>query len=215
MSDVQLQSRRGANEGGSLVTRAIDAVTRHIRSNGLRVGDTLPGEAHFAEELGVSRAVMREAFGALAALRLIDVGNGRTARQRRRWVGVCGVARPCSSPPLEITVPDVAGDVRRTIEVRTVPSPPKSAPRLKPNASWRSRKPWPMMWPIARRLRTTTSTFMKPSRAPATARPVRADRRLLRSPDAGRGARRLGHAHHRQTKGVDHRQSPGARPRYC
>ena len=30
--------------------------------------------------MGVSRAVMREAFGALAALKLIDVGNGRRPR---------------------------------------------------------------------------------------------------------------------------------------
>jgi DNA-binding FadR family transcriptional regulator len=47
----------------------MNAVTGYIRDQRLRVGDTLPGEAHFAELLGVSRAVMREAFGALAAPR--------------------------------------------------------------------------------------------------------------------------------------------------
>ena len=64
----------------TLVRVAIDAVNQHIREEGLRVGDTLPGEAFFAERLGVSRAVMREAYGALAALRLLDVGNGRKPR---------------------------------------------------------------------------------------------------------------------------------------
>jgi len=70
----------GRAHGGSLVQQAMDAVSGYIREQALRVGDTLPGEAHFATELGVSRAVMREAFGALAALKLIDVGNGRKPR---------------------------------------------------------------------------------------------------------------------------------------
>lgn len=67
----------------SLVRQAMDAVSTHIVAEKLRVGDTLPGEAHFAGALGVSRAVMREAFGALAALRLIDVGNGRARGSAR------------------------------------------------------------------------------------------------------------------------------------
>ena len=66
--------------GGSLVSRTMEAVKLYIREAGMRVGDTLPGEGYFAEKLGVSRAVMREAFGGLAALRLIDVANGRRAK---------------------------------------------------------------------------------------------------------------------------------------
>jgi GntR family transcriptional repressor for pyruvate dehydrogenase complex len=69
-----------AAKGSSLVRQAMQAVTGHIRSQNLRVGDTLPGEGHFAAEMGVSRAVMREAFGALAALNLIEVANGRKPR---------------------------------------------------------------------------------------------------------------------------------------
>src|SRR3546814_3210097 len=65
---------------GSLVDRAVDAVRDYIRIHDLKVGDTLPGEGSFATELGVSRPVMREAFGALTALRLVDVGNGRKPR---------------------------------------------------------------------------------------------------------------------------------------
>ena len=59
------------DHGKSLVSKAMEAVKSHIRDSGLHVGDNLPGEGYFAQKLGVSRAVMREAFGALAALRLI------------------------------------------------------------------------------------------------------------------------------------------------
>ena len=71
---------RLTEEGGSLVDHAIQAVRDHIRDHDLKVGDSLPGEGSFAKDMGVSRAVMREAFGALAALGLIDVANGRRAK---------------------------------------------------------------------------------------------------------------------------------------
>lgn len=103
---------------GSLVDRAVRAVTDHIRNNALRVGDTLPGEAHFASTLGVSRAVMREAFGALAALRLIDVGNGRKPRVAAIDGSVIASSLDHAVSTAQITVPEV-WDVRRTIEVRT------------------------------------------------------------------------------------------------
>lgn len=102
----------------SLVRHAMDAVSAHIVAEKLRVGDTLPGEAHFAGALGVSRAVMREAFGALAALRLIDVGNGRRAR-----VGAIDGSVMATSLNHAITTDQVSAadvwDVRRTLEVRT------------------------------------------------------------------------------------------------
>lgn len=56
------------------------AVIDHIRQQNLRAGDRLPSELAFAEIVGVSRTLIRETFGALAALNLIDVGNGRCAR---------------------------------------------------------------------------------------------------------------------------------------
>ena len=107
-----------SREGGSLVQRAMDAVTGHIRAENLRVGDTLPGEAHFAAALGVSRAVMREAFGALAALRLIDVGNGRKARVCAMDGAVMAASLFHGVSTAQITVPEI-WDVRRTIELRT------------------------------------------------------------------------------------------------
>ena len=103
---------------GSLVHRAMRAVTDHIRVQSLRVGETLPGEAHFANELGVSRAVMREAFGALAALHLIDVGNGRKPRVGAMDGSVIATSLSHAVGTAQITVPEV-WDVRRTIEVRT------------------------------------------------------------------------------------------------
>jgi GntR family transcriptional regulator, transcriptional repressor for pyruvate dehydrogenase complex len=105
-------------EGGSLVQRAMDAVTGHIRAEHLRVGDTLPGEGHFAASLGVSRAVMREAFGALAALRLIDVANGRRARVGAMDGAVMAASLDHAVSTAQISVPEI-WDVRRTIEQRT------------------------------------------------------------------------------------------------
>jgi GntR family transcriptional repressor for pyruvate dehydrogenase complex len=115
---ISASSPLRAVEGGSLVQSAINAITAHIRQNNLRVGDTLPGEGHFAEALGVSRAVMREAFGAMAALKLIDVGNGRKPRVGALDGSVIATSLQHAISTAQITVPDI-WDVRRTIEQRT------------------------------------------------------------------------------------------------
>lgn len=106
-------------EGGSLVQRAVQSVTDYIRDHALRVGDTLPGEAYFATSLGVSRPVMREAFGAMAALRLIDVGNGRKPRVAALDGAVMASSLGHAMDTAQITVAEV-WDVRRTVELRTV-----------------------------------------------------------------------------------------------
>jgi GntR family transcriptional regulator, transcriptional repressor for pyruvate dehydrogenase complex len=108
----------GNGDGTSLVRATMDAVTGHIREQGLRVGDSLPGEGHFADTLGVSRAVIREAFGALAALKLIDVGNGRKPRVGAIDGSVIATAVEHGISTAQISVSDV-WDVRRTIEQRT------------------------------------------------------------------------------------------------
>jgi GntR family transcriptional regulator, transcriptional repressor for pyruvate dehydrogenase complex len=105
-------------EGGSRVQAAMNAVTGYIKDNKLRVGDTLPGEGYFAETLDVSRAVMREAFGGLAALKLIDVGNGRKPRVGKLDGSVISTSLQHAISTAQITVPDI-WDVRRTIEQRT------------------------------------------------------------------------------------------------
>ena len=103
---------------GSLVERAMAFVRDHIRINDLKVGDSLPGEGSFAAQMGVSRPVMREAFGALAALRLVDIGNGR----RPRVGAIDGSAMAASMGhavnTAQVSLADV-WDVRRTLELRT------------------------------------------------------------------------------------------------
>jgi len=108
----------GSNDGRSLVRRAMQAITDHIRNKSMRVGESLPGEAYFAVELGVSRAVMREAFGALAALKVIDVGNGRKPRVGAMDGSVIATSLEHAVDTAQITVPEI-WDVRRTIELRT------------------------------------------------------------------------------------------------
>ncbi|MFC3051951.1 FadR/GntR family transcriptional regulator [Kordiimonas pumila] len=106
------------DEKGSLVKKAMQAVTFHIKDNRLRVGDTLPGEGHFVAALGVSKAVMREAFGALAALQLIDVANGRKPKVGAIDGTLIATSLNHAVDTAQITVPEV-WDVRRTIEIRT------------------------------------------------------------------------------------------------
>lgn len=113
---MNLAARSG--EGGSLVDHALRRVRDHIRSNDLKVGDTLPGEGWFATELGVSRAVMREAFGALAALRVLDVANGRRARVGAIDGSVMGTSMDHAVATAQVSVAEV-WDVRRTLELRT------------------------------------------------------------------------------------------------
>jgi len=105
-------------EGKSLVARAMDVVKSYIRDKSMHVGDTLPGEGYFAEQLGVSRAVMREAFGGLAALKLIDVANGRRAKVGALDGSVIAASLDHALSTDQINVADI-WDVRRTIEMRT------------------------------------------------------------------------------------------------
>lgn len=68
---------------------------------------------------GVSRAVARDGFRGLAALRLIDVGNGRRARVAPADEFVVSLMIDHSVHTKQITVQQIL-DVRRTIELRTV-----------------------------------------------------------------------------------------------
>jgi len=103
---------------GTLVETATEAVREHIRANSLKVGDELPSEGKFAAEIGVSRPVMREAFHALAALRMIDVGNGRRARVGAIDGSVMAASIGHAVNTAQVSLADV-WDVRRTLELRT------------------------------------------------------------------------------------------------
>ena len=104
---------------GSLVERVKDALQDHIRSHGLAPGDVLPSEGDFAAQLGVSRPVVREAFSSLAALKLIDVGNGRRARISSLDKTVLAHVLEHAVLTDQISVQQIL-DVRRTVEMRTV-----------------------------------------------------------------------------------------------
>ncbi|MEJ6011559.1 FadR/GntR family transcriptional regulator [Novosphingobium aquae] len=104
---------------GSLVDQTIARIRSYIRANDLTVGSPLPSEGTFAAEFGVSRAVMREAFGALAALRQIDVANGRRARVAALDGLVMASSFDHGVATSQIKVSDV-WDVRRALELRTV-----------------------------------------------------------------------------------------------
>jgi len=116
-------------EGKSLVAQAMDAVKAYIREQAMHVGDTLPGEGYFAEQLGVSRAVMREAFGGLAALKLIDVANGRRAKVGALDGSVIAASLDHALSTDQIKVADI-WDVRRTIEMRTAALAARNATSL-------------------------------------------------------------------------------------
>jgi GntR family transcriptional repressor for pyruvate dehydrogenase complex len=111
-------SLRPVAEDETLVRQAVKIVSEYIRTNALRVGDILPGEKYFAEQLGVSRAVTREAFGALAALRLIEVKNGRKPRVSTMDGTVIATALAHAVNTAQISVVEI-WEVRRTIEQRT------------------------------------------------------------------------------------------------
>ena len=56
----------------SLVDKVEIRITEYIKSNKLEVGDTIPKEMEFAEALGVSRTVVREALTRLSTIGIID-----------------------------------------------------------------------------------------------------------------------------------------------
>lgn len=102
-----------------LVDRVLAEVHAHLRAENLRPGDPIPSESAFALRLGVSRAVVREAFSSLQALKLIDVGVGRRARIAAPDSSVLALLIDHSVHTDQTTVQQIL-DVRRTIELRTV-----------------------------------------------------------------------------------------------
>ncbi|MDQ0475177.1 DNA-binding FadR family transcriptional regulator [Labrys wisconsinensis] len=108
-----------ATPAGGLVGRVMDEVNAFIRDNELGPGAVIPSESSFAERTGVSRAVAREAFRAMSALKLIDVGNGRRAKVAPADESVVSFMIDHAVRTRQVTVQQIL-DVRRTIELRTV-----------------------------------------------------------------------------------------------
>lgn len=113
----EIGDRQGSGEG--LLGGVMDSVKTYIRDNGLQVGDELPSEGAFAELTGTSRTIVREAYRSLAALTLIDVGNGRRARVAAPKADVLAMITDHAVHTNQATIQQIF-DVRRTIERRTV-----------------------------------------------------------------------------------------------
>ena len=110
-------SEKDASPG--LVSAAIQAITQHIRTEGLGPGDLLPSEADMTRRLNVSRTVVREALRSLSAMRLIDMSAGRRASVAKLDIGAMSMVIEHGVTTEQISVQQVY-DVRRTIEMRTV-----------------------------------------------------------------------------------------------
>ena len=106
------------DSGETLVQKVSHSVIQYMRDQRLSVGDTLPSEAEIADDLRVSRTVVREAFGALAALKLIDVGSGRRARVGKVDHSMMSLAFDHAVHTKQMSVQHI-WDVRRALEVRT------------------------------------------------------------------------------------------------
>jgi GntR family transcriptional regulator, transcriptional repressor for pyruvate dehydrogenase complex len=106
-------------ESEGLVARAIRGLRQFINLEGLKIGDPLPSEAALGQMMSVSRAVVREALRAMAALKLVDIGNGRRARVSGVDNSVLALVIDHAVHTEQTTVQQIL-DVRRTIEMRTV-----------------------------------------------------------------------------------------------
>lgn len=115
----ELGAAIGRSNGEGLLGAVMNAVQVHIRESGLQVGDWLPSEGAFAEKLGVSRSIVREAYRSLSALTLIDIGNGRRPRVAAPKADVLALVTDHAVHTDQVTIQQIF-DVRRTIERRTV-----------------------------------------------------------------------------------------------
>ena len=102
-----------------LVKPVIHKIISLIREQGLKPGTPIPSEGALAISFGVSRAVIREALRSLAALTLIDVGNGRRARVCLPDASVFGLVVDHAVFTEHVSIQQIY-DVRRSIEMRTV-----------------------------------------------------------------------------------------------
>ncbi|SFW99144.1 transcriptional regulator, GntR family [Paracoccus pantotrophus] len=89
-----------------------------IRDKKLVSGDVLPSEGALATELGVSRTVAREALRGLAALRILEVGNGRRARVAAADADALSMILDHTVYTGQLSIQQIL-DVRRTLELRT------------------------------------------------------------------------------------------------
>ncbi|MBN9364234.1 MULTISPECIES: FCD domain-containing protein [unclassified Devosia] len=104
---------------GSLSETVSREVLTHIQTNRLQTGAVLPSENQLAEQLGISRGIVREAVRGLANLGVIEVGNGRRPRVGRLDGDVLALLTDYAVQTEQVTVQQTL-DVRRVLEVRAV-----------------------------------------------------------------------------------------------
>ena len=118
MAKPIIQVEQPSKDSESLVDRTMADIRQYLRDNQLQPGDILPGENALSQELGVSRTVTREAFRALAALRILEVGNGRKARVAAPDADAFSMILDHTVYTRQLSFQQVL-DVRRTLELRT------------------------------------------------------------------------------------------------
>lgn len=111
---VDMQS----SQSGSLVQKTMHKIAALIRDDKLRVGDQLPSEGELVDAMEVSRTVIRESIGALAALGIVDVGNGRRPRVAAATAFPYIMSLAHSAQTGQITVQQI-WEARSCIEVKT------------------------------------------------------------------------------------------------
>jgi DNA-binding FadR family transcriptional regulator len=100
------------------VQLTVRRIAAHIRDETLQVGDQLPSEGDLVIKFGVSRTVVREAIRALAALGIVDVGNGRKPRVAAATALPFVMALEHSAQTGQITVKQI-WEARSAIEITT------------------------------------------------------------------------------------------------
>ena len=66
-----------------LTESALNSLSEYLSRSAVQVGDRLPAERIIAEQLGISRPILREALGRWAALGIIETRNGSGSYLRR------------------------------------------------------------------------------------------------------------------------------------
>lgn len=118
MTKPIIQLDHSAKKPKTLVDRVISDIRQYMRDKNLKPGDALPAENALALQFGVSRTITREAFRALAALRILEVGNGRKARVASPDAAAFSMILDHTVHTRQLSFQQVL-DVRRTLEQRT------------------------------------------------------------------------------------------------
>lgn len=117
--DTAILATPDSQEPGTLAQGVVRSILTYIRDNELKVGENILSEGEFAQQLGVSRTVVREAFKALTAMNIIEVSAGRRARVSAFDGSVMALTLGHALRTEQVTVQQV-WDVRRAIEMRAV-----------------------------------------------------------------------------------------------